>query len=95
MSRNVSVFDDCNFSNVKVYLNSEFYPYDDLNLDFSKKRYAVLFDMYTRFCKAYYGINYFETLLNALSFIEKRPFAVIDCSRQNESIMSTTVDVRI
>ncbi|EGI59360.1 hypothetical protein G5I_12501 [Acromyrmex echinatior] len=41
MSRDVRVFDDYNLSNVKVYLNSEFYPYDDLNLDFSKKRYAV------------------------------------------------------
>jgi len=40
MSR-VSVFDDCNLSNVKIYLNSEFYPYDDLNLDFGKKRYAI------------------------------------------------------
>jgi len=32
--------------------------------------------MYTHFYKAYYGINYFETLL-VLSYIEKGPF---DCS---------------
>ncbi|KYN28568.1 hypothetical protein ALC57_02009 [Trachymyrmex cornetzi] len=61
----------------------------------TKKRYAVLFDMYARFRKTYYGIDSFETLLNVLSFIEKGPFAVIDCSRQNESVKSTTVDVRI
>ena len=42
ISQDVSVFDNCNLSNVKVYLNSEFYPYDDQNLDFDKKRYAVL-----------------------------------------------------
>ncbi|KYN15988.1 hypothetical protein ALC57_11767, partial [Trachymyrmex cornetzi] len=95
MSQDISVFDDCNLSNVKVYLNSEFYPYDDLNLDFSKKRYAVLFDMYARFRKAYYGIDYFETLLNVLSFVEKGLFVVIDCSRQNESDKSATVDVRV
>ncbi|KYN19187.1 hypothetical protein ALC57_08481 [Trachymyrmex cornetzi] len=95
MSQDVSVFDDCNLSNVKVYLNSDFYPYSDLNLDFGKKRYAVLFDMYARFRKAYYGINSFETLLNVLLFIEKGPFTVIDCSRQNESVKSATVDVRI
>jgi len=34
-------------------------------------------------------------LLNVLSFIEKRAFSVIDCSRQNESVKSATVDVRI
>ncbi|KYN14491.1 hypothetical protein ALC57_13297 [Trachymyrmex cornetzi] len=95
MSQDVSVFDDCNLSNVKVYLNSDFYPYGDLNLDFGKKRYAVLCNMYARFRKAYYGIDSFETLLNVLSFIEKGPFAVIDCSRQNESVKSATVDVRI
>ncbi|KYN27345.1 hypothetical protein ALC57_03271 [Trachymyrmex cornetzi] len=50
-----------------INLNSDFYPYDDLNLDFGKKkRYAVLFDMYARFRKAYYRIDSFETLLNVL-----------------------------
>ncbi|XP_018309945.1 uncharacterized protein, partial [Mycetomoellerius zeteki] len=95
MSENGSVFDDCNLSNVKLYLNSTFYPYDDLNLDFDKKRYAVLFDMYARFRRAYYGIDCFETLLNVLLFINEGTFVVIDCSRQNESVKSATVDVRI
>jgi len=52
ISQDVSVFDDCNVSNLKLYLfylNSAFYPYDDLNLDFGKKTSAVLFDMYSRF----------------------------------------------
>jgi len=62
MSRDVSVFDDCNLTNVKLYLNAEFYPYDDLNIDFGKNRYAILFDMYTRFCKAYYE---YDLLRNA------------------------------
>ncbi|XP_018399370.1 PREDICTED: uncharacterized protein LOC108777072 [Cyphomyrmex costatus] len=73
MSQDASVFDDCKLSNVKLYLNSEFYPYGDLNLDFDQKGYALLFDMYARFRKAYYGIDCFETLLNVLSFIEKGP----------------------
>ena len=89
------MFDDCNLNNVKLYLNSAFYPYDDLNLDFGKKRYAVPFDMYAHFRRAYYGIDCFETLLNVLSFVEKGPFVVIDCSRQNKSVKSATVNVRI
>ncbi|KYN28037.1 hypothetical protein ALC57_02555 [Trachymyrmex cornetzi] len=93
MSQDISVFDDCNLSNVKVYLNSDFYPYGDLNLVLVKR--GTLFDMYARFRKAYYGIDSFETLLNVLSFIEIGPFAVIDCSRQNESVKNATVDVRI
>ncbi|XP_072766651.1 uncharacterized protein [Anoplolepis gracilipes] len=48
-SKDITKFDDCKLTNVKLYLNSDFYPYDDLNLDFDKKRYAILFDMYARF----------------------------------------------
>ena len=51
MSRNVSVFDDCNLSNVKCI--SKIRILSDLNLDFDKKKYAVLFDTYARFRKAY------------------------------------------
>jgi len=95
MSRDVSMFDDCNLTNVKLYLNSEFYPYDDLNVDFGKNRYAILFDMYARFRKAYYGYDCYETLLTVVTFLTNGPFVVIDCARQNESIKSATVDVRI
>jgi len=68
----LACFDDC-LSNVKFYLNSAFYPYDDLNLDFGKKRYAVLFDMYARFRRKNI-MESIKTLLNMLSFIEKRTF---------------------
>lgn len=95
MSQDTTIFDGCTLTNVKLYLNSEFYPYDDLNLDYGRKRCAVLYDMYARFRKTYYGIDCLETLLNVTTFLEKGPFAVIDCSRQNESLKSATVDVRI
>ncbi|XP_071642950.1 uncharacterized protein [Temnothorax longispinosus] len=38
MAADTSRFDDCNLTNVKLYLNSEVYPYDNLNLDFGKHR---------------------------------------------------------
>ncbi|XP_077280434.1 uncharacterized protein LOC143907491 [Temnothorax americanus] len=95
ISQNVSVFDACNLTNVKLYLNSEFYPYDDMNLDFTKNRYAVFFDMYARFRKTYYGYDSFDTLCSLYTFLMEGLFVVIDCSRQNESVKSATVDVRI
>jgi len=42
MSQDANIFDHCLLNNVKLYLNFEFYPYDDLNLDFDKNRYVVL-----------------------------------------------------
>jgi len=42
-----------NLSNLKVHWNSESYPYDNLNVDFSKNQYAHLYEMYTRFQSSY------------------------------------------
>jgi len=94
VSQNVTLFDDCKLINVKLYLNSEFYPYDDLNLDFEKNTFAVLFDMYSCFRKSY-GCDNSTTLLTISKFLHCDPLAVIDCSRQNKSVKTAIVDVRI
>ncbi|XP_070171362.1 uncharacterized protein [Polyergus mexicanus] len=62
LSEEPSLFDDCKLTNVKLYLNSDFYPYDDMNLDFDKHKVAVLYDMYSKFRKTYYGCENDETL---------------------------------
>ncbi|XP_070167753.1 uncharacterized protein [Polyergus mexicanus] len=95
MSEDTSRFDDCKLTNVKLYLNSECYPYDDMNLDFDKNRWSILYDTYQRFCKNYYGYEYLEPSLTVTQFLQNGPFVIIDCSRQNESVKSATVDVRL
>ncbi|XP_050447455.1 uncharacterized protein LOC126849553 [Cataglyphis hispanica] len=90
-----SIFDDCKLTNVKLYLNSDFYPYDDMNLNFEKSKIAVLYDMYSKFQKTYYGCDKDEAFFNLVKFKTFGPIVVIDCSRQNKSIKSATVDVRI
>jgi hypothetical protein len=95
MLEDMSRFDHCNLTNVKLYLNSESYPYEDMNLDFGKNRWAVLYDMYARFCKTYLGYEYLEPSLTVSNFLRHGPFVIIDCSRQIESIKSATVDIRL
>ncbi|XP_036143383.1 uncharacterized protein LOC118645783 [Monomorium pharaonis] len=95
LPKDVSVFDHCNLTNVKLYLNSDFYPYDDMNLDMKQYKIAVLYDMFAKFQKVYYGRDVDEAYLNVVDFMNYGPFVVIDCSRQNEAIKSATVDVRI
>jgi len=87
-------FDTCKLTNVKLYLNSEFYPYDDLNLDFDKRRTAILYDMYLRFCTSYYQIPHEknELLFQLYSFLKFYSNLTIDCSRQNELVKSGTMD---
>ncbi|XP_025263179.1 uncharacterized protein LOC112637512 [Camponotus floridanus] len=95
LSQNASRFDACNLTNVKLYLNSDFHPYDDMNLDFDKNKIAVLYDAYARFRRTYYGSASDETLLTINKFLHCGPLVVIDCSRQNEAVKSATVDVRL
>ncbi|XP_058791045.1 uncharacterized protein LOC131664173 [Phymastichus coffea] len=70
------------------------YPYGNLNIDISKNQYATLYDMYANFQNSYYGKNS-EPLLKKSQFINNMPLIVIDCSKQNESLKSAPVDVRL
>ncbi|XP_011859406.1 PREDICTED: uncharacterized protein LOC105556907 [Vollenhovia emeryi] len=90
-----STFDHCKLTNVKLYLNSDFYPYDDMNLDIDNNKFAILYDMYAKFQRSYYGRKLDDAYLNVQSFITSGPFVVIDCSRQNEAVKSATVDIRV
>lgn len=89
-----SIFDHCNLTNVTLYLNSCYYPYDSLNLKFNEDKYSILYDMYTKFRQSFYN-SPLDPLLDIKSFKEKAPLFVIDCSRQNDTLKSGPVDVRL
>ncbi|XP_014478556.1 PREDICTED: uncharacterized protein LOC106746463 [Dinoponera quadriceps] len=88
MAENITQFDNSNLINAKLHLNSECYPYDDMNLDFAKRRYAILYDMYKRFRTSYYGYNSADVWLTTHDFLRQGSFVVFDCLPQNESIKS-------
>ncbi|XP_050516656.1 uncharacterized protein LOC126891523 [Diabrotica virgifera virgifera] len=94
-TRDNSNFDHCNLTNLKVYLNSEVYPYDNLNIDFKKKHYAIAYEMYARFQESYYFQGKSEPCLSLTNFIQKAPIFIIDCSHQNEAVKGGAVDVRL
>ena len=68
-------------------MNSECYPYDNLNLNFDKNRCAT--------CTRVSARATTDTSISSLTFttfLHNGPFVIIDCSRQNESVKSDTVD---
>ncbi|XP_051156195.1 uncharacterized protein LOC127290979 [Leptopilina boulardi] len=93
-TRNASHFDHCKITNVKLFLNNQSYPYGNLNLDFDKRHYAVLYDMYANFQATYYNKEP-QPYLSKNEFFEYAPLIVIDCSRQNESLKYGPVDIRL
>lgn len=89
-----SVFDHCNVTNVTLFLNSQYYPYESLNLKFEENKYSILYEMFTRFRQSYYNVPV-DPLLDLFYFKDKAPLFVIDCSRQNENLKTGPVDVRL
>ena len=93
--QNMSVFDHCNLSNFKLFLNSDMYPYDSLNLNFDTKQWALLYEMYAQFQKSFYYRRQGEPCYEPIKFHGVCPLVVIDCSRQNESLKTGAIDIRL
>ena len=91
---NASEFDHCNISNVKLFLNSQYYPYGNLNLNMEKNQFVLLYEMFAKFQASYYGREV-EPIINSTDFKSRIPLIVFDCSKQNESLKSAPVDVRL
>lgn len=92
LNKKMSEFDYCNVHNIRLYLNGAYYPYDQINGDTS-----VLYDMFCRFMSSYYEGRYDGEYprYSLKDFMEKVPLFVIDCSKQNDSIKTGSVDVRL
>ncbi|XP_043484718.1 uncharacterized protein LOC122512749 [Leptopilina heterotoma] len=87
-------FDHCNIINVKLFLNSQYYPYGNLNLNFDQNQYSLLYEMYANFQSSYYGKDS-KPILTKDIFKSLFPLIVIDCSKQNEFLKQASVDVRL
>ncbi|KAL4083083.1 hypothetical protein QTP88_028413 [Uroleucon formosanum] len=88
-------FDHCQLKNLKVHLNSEVYPYEDFRADFKNNTTSILHKAYTDFQKSYYERDYSEPLLSKHIFQNYVLIVVVDLSRQNDNVKSSTVDLRI
>lgn len=98
INKNKSFFDHCTFSDIKVYLNSESYPYENMDINFDLDQYAVLYDMYCRFQKSFHHDRHHSTAVPLLTFEQfktKAPLIVIDCTHQNETLKKSVIDIRL
>ncbi|XP_074093803.1 uncharacterized protein LOC141524058 [Cotesia typhae] len=94
LTSDASKFDHCNIRDVKLFLNSQSYPYGNLNLNITRNQCALIYEMYTNFQASYYNKDS-EPLLIKAKFLQEAPLYIINCSKQNESIKSGPVDIRI
>jgi hypothetical protein len=92
--KDVTGFDHCNLKDIKVFLNCTYFPYENLNASFSSEKFALLYEQYAKFQQSYYN-RYQAPLLSPQEYKDIAPLFVIDCSRQNETLKTGSVDVRV
>ena len=96
ITADMSGFDHCNMRDIKVYLNSESFPYDEWQLNFESDSYVEAYHAYANFVNDYYGEPIAcRTPFLTYSEFKNRPIFVFDCSRQNESLKTSMIDCRV
>lgn len=95
MEKSSSLFDHCDLRDVKLFLNSQSYPYGNLNIDIIHNQFSLLYDMFAYFQASYYYKETPEPLFTKKNFLKEAPLIVIDCSKQNEFLKSGPVDIRL
>lgn len=93
--KDMTQFDHCNLRDLKVYLNSTYYPYESYNTNFTNHQFALIYEQYVNFQQSYYGRRS-SSLLSAQEFKDIAPLFVIDCSRQNDNVKTgPVVNIRL
>jgi hypothetical protein len=88
-------FDHVNVTNIKLFLNSEVFPYTNMNFNFGEHKYAYAYQMFCNFQKSYYSREWPTPCMKPSVFRSNYPVFVIDCSKQNERIKISTTDIRL
>lgn len=97
VSANSTSFDNCAISDVKLYLNSEYYPYDNYNSDFANGNYQELYLALLQIQSSYYSDPENKNTTPMLTYeqFQNSPLFTFDCTRSDESLTGGTVDVRL
>lgn len=91
-----SEFDHCNISNIKLYLNNQRYPYDDLNLAITEKHFHELYYTMQNIQQTYYNeISFYNPVGYDLTSFAIRPLFGFDCTKSEENGKKGMVDVRL
>lgn len=91
-------FDHCNIANIRLFLNNERYPYDDMNLQFASDDYCEILSMFDRIQNGYYNETQPKNPYNILPYFKDKSVVIFafDCSRSEQSgARNGMVDIRI
>ena len=81
-TKNPAAFDHCNVKNMHVVFNSDRYPADDYNADFTKKSISRFYKDACDFIPKYSGVFNAQCNIDPAAYATLFPLYVFDVSRQ-------------
>ena len=93
-NKDASEFDHCNLRNMRLYLNGTSYPYENMDIDFSKNKFGLLYDMFAKFQGSYYQKSNCP-VFTPEEYKTSAPIIVMDCSYYEETPIQSPVDIRL
>ncbi|XP_055306013.1 uncharacterized protein LOC129570439 [Sitodiplosis mosellana] len=89
-------FDTCNIQEVRLHMNSQIYPYNMSELDIGGSLYSELYHYYASIQSSYYsGVEISNPFHVSYGPFQNTPLFVFDTSRTDESLIDSSVDIRI
>lgn len=93
---NATLFDHCNVTDLRLHINSQIYPYNMNELNITDGKYAELYHLYTNIQSSYYNGTEPLNLFNlSIGNFQSSPLFAFDTSRADESLINSSVDIRI
>ena len=92
-----TVFDHCSLNSAHITLNTERYPLNDFETDFSKNYYGHFYDSFINFRKRFYGIDNLISATN-VGFLDYKtlfPIFCFDLRRQSERLKTGVTDITL
>ena len=89
-----SFFDTCKVRNVRLFLNSQQFPYENFEVNFDQDNYSVLYRAFLNFRKKYLNTDSASTI-NFNYYATHCPLVVFNTSHTDPVIKSTPIDIRL
>lgn len=92
--KDATVFDSADLRRAKLFLNQYAFPYENVDVDWKKEQFAMLYHMFLDFRRSYHGSSD-DCAIDVKTFKEQCPIVVWNTQHMSPDIKTGPVDVRV
>ena len=96
-TKNASLFDNLEATQISVVLNDIKYPARDIYADFKKHKFIEYYKSFTDFARDYYGLDPLTVgnFIDPITYKEEFPIFYFNVSHQSERLSQGVVDIKV